>query len=181
VLHHALPLGHVAHRGQDLLAAAHQHVGHLHAAIARCGHAEHDHPARGAVDEVDHVVETLGQQVDVFAVERGHKARVDALIDGVHDGVAIGLDLLDLHRDLRRVGRVLEHGAQQRGGFTDVDRLLAEQVEERLVFGEKLHGIVWAEFGWRHCDASRKNRANGAAAPRRVTNSRRFVTRAIHV
>jgi hypothetical protein len=43
--------------------------------------------------------------VNVFAIERRHETRIDALVDLLNDRVAFSLDPLDLDGDARRIGR----------------------------------------------------------------------------
>ena len=77
-----------------------------------------DHRGRG-VDGVHHVVERLGQRVDVLAVDRGDEGAVQPLDDLVGQRVAGLLDLLDLdaHLPRRRVGG--QHLLEQRGARDD--------------------------------------------------------------
>ena len=70
--------------------------------------AEDVEPARGAVDEVDDVVQPGGEEVDVLPVERGDEHPVEPGDDLVGDLVGQVLQPLDLIHDggaLRRVGR----------------------------------------------------------------------------
>ena len=72
--------------------------------------------------------------MNVFAIERRDEARVDTLVDQMHDRVAVRLDLLDLDRDTRGVRGILKKRAQQSGCATHVHGELPKMVEKRFVF-----------------------------------------------
>ena len=61
-------------------------------------------PARGAVDQVDDVVQPGGQEVDVLPVERGDEHPVEPGHHVVGDLVGLVLQPLDLVDDARRGG-----------------------------------------------------------------------------
>ena len=82
------------------------------------------------VDRVHHIVERSGQGVNVLAVGRGHEGAIEALDDGVCEGVAPMLDFLDFIGLVphRMVGR--EHLLEQLGAGADL-------IGERLKIVEK--------------------------------------------
>jgi hypothetical protein len=90
--------------------------------IADCHVSDHvvaPRHRRGRIDGVHHVVQRLGQRVNVLAIDRRHKRPVEPLDDGVRQAVALRLNLLDLQRDVpgRRVGG--QHPLEQRGARHD--------------------------------------------------------------
>jgi hypothetical protein len=139
VFGHALWLGHIDDGLEDLPARLHDHFRELHTAGARLRHPEHHHPARRAIDDVDDVVQSICQQVDVFTIERCYEARIDALVDRVNDRIAFRLHALDLGRNACGVSRAFEQCLEQRRRTADVFGELAEIVKERVVLGKQLH------------------------------------------
>ncbi len=101
---------------------------------------EHLRPARRAVDEIDDVVEACREEVNVFPVERRHKAPVDPVHDRVGDLVGLVLDRLDLPRELLEPGRLGEQFIEQGGRPRHARREPVEQLEKPFVFWNQPHG-----------------------------------------
>jgi hypothetical protein len=101
---------------------------------------EHDHRARGVVDEINHVIERGGEHVDVFAVERGDERFVEAGGDGVRQfvaGVLDSLDALSVGVVIAAVARVGHHLDEDFRGIENVGGHLREEREILILAGQK--------------------------------------------
>jgi hypothetical protein len=138
--HRALILLESAHRHQQLFTGALDHVGQQDRSFRRLTQVEDLRPARGPVDQVDHVIQPRGQLVNVLPVERGDEAPVEAGDHLVGELIALVLQPLDgLYHEGSPVGRGLQQVFHHACGL---DRPLGnggEQVEEILVAGQESH------------------------------------------
>src|SRR5512132_945196 len=110
--------------------------GLLHHRLQRLQHlVQHQHVGR-RLDGVEHVVQLLGQGVNVLTVEGGDEGRVEPRVDGVGEPITLVLGLdqaLGLHL---RIHKVLDHVQQVPGGIGEVGRDLVEEVEVGLLAGK---------------------------------------------
>jgi hypothetical protein len=153
-----------AHRAVGLLRGLHDDPGHLDRALGRGLDLVEQEPIRHRVDQVQHVVETAGERVDVLPIDRGDEGGVEAAHDLVGEGVARVLqvlDLLGLSLGVRVVeGQLLE---RPRRGH-DVGGLLLEQIEELLFPGKQPeHGGILSR---RPADVNVVRRAPQVDSPR---------------
>jgi hypothetical protein len=134
-----------------LLGALHHQVGLLAELGQRGRDAGELHAVRDLEQVVDHVVELLGQSVDVLAVERRHERGVEPLQDRAHHLVTLVLAGGDLLVQ-RRVGRAVEQVAQPSGAIDDIGGRLVEQREEGVVGGNETeaHGLRFRRRGRGH-------------------------------
>jgi hypothetical protein len=75
--------------------------------------------------------------VDVLAIDRRHKRRVQALDDVVRQRIALGFDLLDLQRGVPGRGIRRQHAFEQRGPGNDSVGQGDEVGEELFFFGNQ--------------------------------------------
>src|ERR1700674_5858495 len=88
--------------------------------------------AGGGVDQIDDVVQTSAELVNVFTVERGDEGLVELGEEGVGDFVAFVLDgLYDLHL-FRHAGVMRQHFMQGFGPHMDIRCLFCKEVKETL-------------------------------------------------
>ena len=117
---------------------------------------------RDTVEPVDDVVEALGQEMDVLAVERGDERRIEAREHLVGEAVGFALDATD---GLDEVAGALPIRGEQfpeiAGGIDGTDRDLTEQLEELLVAGQQAH-----EMTLQKVRAARTRPARGKLHPR---------------
>src|SRR5687767_8600814 len=107
-------------------------------------------PSRGAVQEIDDVVESRGQSMDVLAVERRYEAPVDPGVDLVGQLIRLVLDLLDRANLLLNPAGVREEVLEQARRRRQVSRQLVEEREELLVArnqASKQHAALGLGFG----------------------------------
>ena len=120
VLLHALEVAQLGERGGDLLALADDDLGLLHARSAiGCVDPVEDAGVGDLLDQVDDVVQTVDQRVDVLAVERRDEGRFQLVADVVADLVAGVLGVAQLAgqcaRARRSCGRTARAGARRPG------------------------------------------------------------------
>src|SRR3954451_1341309 len=99
---------------------------------------EHLEPTGGPVEQIDDVVETRGEHVDVLAIDRRDEALVDALIDGAREDVCLVLDVLDRPHMIGDVLRIIEQLRQHPRRLSQVRGELVEEVKELLVVRNQL-------------------------------------------
>src|ERR1700730_2775046 len=108
-------------------------LAHGDAAVRRRLDLVEEKPVGHRIDEVQHVVQTARQGVDVLAVDRGDERGIQPADHFVGDGIARVLEITDL-LDLGLSARIVERQLLQYSGRRDdMTGLLLEEIEEILV------------------------------------------------
>src|SRR5690348_4439464 len=85
--------------------------------LTRLGNVEHRHAARGAIEQIDDVVELRGEDVDVLTVDRGDETPVDARADVMREDVRFVLDGFDRGDIVIELVRLGEQAIQEASSF----------------------------------------------------------------
>ena len=107
-------------------------VRHLLRRFAHFVDVQHHHSARRTVEPVDDVVETRGEKVNVFAIDRRDEALVDANVDRVRELIGEVLDVLDLLHEFRGPLRLREQLIEELRRGAKVLGKLVEQARKTL-------------------------------------------------
>src|SRR5439155_7465448 len=98
-----------------------------------------DHTACHRVHEVEHVVKSRTQGVNVYPGERGDEGLVEFHHQGMSELVALMLDEFDFHHSLFDILKFVKEHHEFSGSIPDVLGLLAKKIIEFLVAGYQRH------------------------------------------
>ena len=132
VLLEVLEPAELAERSSQLLALPHDDLGLLHGNGRRAVDAVQDAGVRHFLDKVEDVVQAADQRVDVFAVERCDKGRLQLVTDVVADLIAGVLCVAQLAGEPFALVVVAEELLEQPRRRQDVPRIIDEQIKEFL-------------------------------------------------
>ena len=105
--------------------------------FGRGGNAVEPHAAGGIFDGIDEIIDPVGQQHDVLAVDWGHKGLAERVGHGVRNRIGPVFDLADLGDLAFNIAVILEHVLEGNGDFVGDVGGLAEVLEEFLVLGQE--------------------------------------------
>src|SRR5688500_12800968 len=107
--------------------------------LARLLDPEHRHAPGSTVEQVDDIVQSRGQHVDVLTIERRDERLVDTRDDVVREHVRLVLDVLDRAYMFVEVLRLLEQLVRELRRRRHATRDLGEHREELLVTRNQSH------------------------------------------
>jgi len=102
---------------------------------------KHRDPARGAVEQVDDIVELRREAVNVLAVDRRDEAAIDPRADIVREHIRFVFDGLDGGDVMIEPVRFGQQAIQETGCFLESLRQLVEENEKAFVAWDEAHGV----------------------------------------